>query len=264
MHETLETTVVEFDAETGVGHVTLDRPESLNALSRQLRTDLVESLRLLEAQNDDAEGVALRAVVLDGADGNFCAGADVTEFSDESSAGTAERDHFRFLREFPVPIVAKIGGYCLGGGLETALSCDFRIAHEEARLGFPEVDLGLFPGAGGVQLLSRLATPSVAMELAMTGEHVSGERAAELGFVDRVYGDDLDDAVDEFAETIASKPPLAIQAIKDAARTAAHTGLEEGIAADQTRFEVLLASEDHAEGARAFAEDEYQPEFLGR
>lgn len=264
MRESLETTVVEFDPETGVGHVTLDRPESLNALSRQLRTDLVESLRLLETQNDDAAGVALRAVVLDGADGNFCAGADVTEFSDESTAGTAERDHFQFLREFPVPIVAKIRGYCLGGGLETALSCDFRISHEDARIGFPEVDLGLFPGAGGVQLLSRLATPSVAMELAMTGEYVSGERAAELGIVNRVYGDDLDDAVDAFAETIASKPPLAIQAIKDAARTAAHTGLEEGIAADQTRFEVLLASEDHAEGARAFAEDEYEPEFVGR
>ena len=264
MHETLETTVVEFDAETGVGHVTLDRPESLNALSRQLRTDLVESLRLLEGQNDDANGVALRVVVLDGADGNFCAGADVTEFSDEPSAGTADRDHFQFLREFPVPIVAKIRGYCLGGGLETALCCDFRIAHEEAQLGFPEVDLGLFPGAGGVQLVSSLSTPSVAMELAMTGEHVSGERAAELGIVNRVSGDDIDDAVDEFAETIASKPPLAIQAIKDAARTAAHTGLEEGIAADQTRFEVLLTSEDHAEGARAFAEDEYEPEFVGR
>ncbi|WP_049925186.1 enoyl-CoA hydratase/isomerase family protein [Halopiger goleimassiliensis] len=265
MHEELETTVVEFDAETNVGYVTLNRPDALNALSSQLREDVVEGLRLLEAQNEEADGVALRAVVLEGAEGNFCAGADVNEFSDESAGATSERSHYEFIREFPVPVIAKVEGYCLGGGLETAMSCDMRIAHEEARFGLPEVDLGLLPGAGGVQMVSQLASPAAAMELAMTGEHITADRAADLGIVNRVYGDDeFDEAVDEFAETIAAKPPLATQAIKQSARTAVQAGLEEGVAFDRQQFGQLLTTEDHEEGARAFAEDDYEPEFKGR
>ena len=264
MKDELETTIVEFDESTGVGHLTLNRPDALNALSGQLREDIVEGLRLLEAQNDEADGIALRAVVVEGAEGNFCAGADVNEFEDASPGATSERNHYEFLREFPVPIVAKIRGYCLGGGLETAMSCDFRIAHEDARIGLPEVNLGLLPGAGGVQMLSRLATPAAAMEVAMTGEHLPAERARELGIVNRVYGDDLDEAVDEFAETIAAKPPLAIQAIRESARKATQVGLEEGIDFDRTQFDLLLQTEDHEKGARAFAEDDYEPEFKGR
>ena len=265
MHEELETTVVEFDADTNVGSVALDRPDALNALSGQLRDDIVEGLRLLEAQNEDADGVALRAVVLQGAGGNFCAGADVNEFSDESAGATSERSHYAFIREFPVPVIAKIEGYCLGGGLETAMSCDMRIAHEEARLGLPEVDLGIIPGAGGVQMVSQLANPAAAMEIAMTGDHIGADRAADLGIVNRVYGDDeFDEEVEAFAETIAAKPPLAIQAIKESARKATQVGLEEGIAYDQQQFEPLLATEDYEEGARAFAEDDYEPEFRGR
>lgn len=264
MHEELDTTVVEFDAETGVGHLTLNRPDALNALSAQLREDIIAGLRKLEAQNEDADGVALRAVVVEGAEGNFCAGADINEFSDESAGASSERDHYKFIREFPVPVIAKIRGYCLGGGLETAMSCDIRIAHEDARVGLPEVDLGIIPGAGGVQLISRLANPAAAMEIAMTGDHIGAERAADLGLVNRVYGDDLDDEVEAFAETLASKPPLAIQSIKDSARTATQTSLEEGIAYDNKLFEPLLATDDHEEGARGFAEDDYEPEFKGR
>lgn len=264
MHEELDTTIVEFDEETGVGTITMNRPNALNALSSQLRADIVAGLELLEDQNEDADGIALRAVVLQGSEGNFCAGADVNEFSDASPGGSSERGHYAFLRDFPVPIIAKIGGYCLGGGLETALSCDIRLAHEDARLGFPEVDLGLIPGAGGVQMVSALGGQAAAMELAMTGEHLPAERAQELGIVNRVYGDDFDEAVAEFAEEIASKPPLAIQAIKKSARTATQTGLEEGITYDGEQFSGLLQTDDHAEGARGFAEDDYEPEFKGR
>ncbi|ARS91180.1 enoyl-CoA hydratase/isomerase family protein [Natrarchaeobaculum aegyptiacum] len=264
MHEELETTIVEFDEETGVGTITMNRPDALNALSSQLRADIVAGLELLEEQNEAAGELVLRAVVLEGSEGNFCAGADINEFSDASPGGSSERSHYEVIRDFPAPVIAKIEGYCLGGGLETALSCDVRIAHEEARLGLPEVNLGIIPGAGGVQMISSLAGPAAAMEVAMTGDHLPADEAEDLGIVNRVYGDDFDDDVTEFAEEIASKPPLAIQAIKKSARMATQAGLTEGITYDQQQFGELLQTEDHAEGARGFAEDDYEPEFKGR
>ena len=264
MPETLETVDIKFDEKTGVGHLTMNRPNALNALSSQLRTDIIAGLQQLEAENDDADGIALRAVIIEGAEGNFCAGADITEFSDDSAGARSERGHYQFISEFPVPIIAKIQGYCLGGGLETAMSCDFRFAHEDARFGLPEVDLGIIPGAGGVQFISRLNNPSVAMEIAMTGEHITATRAADLGIANRVYGDELDDETQAFAEKIASKPPLAVQAIKDSATVATEVGLREGRKYDRRLIEPLFGTEDFEKGARAFAEDDYEPEFKGR
>ncbi|WP_222912855.1 enoyl-CoA hydratase/isomerase family protein [Natrinema sp. SYSU A 869] len=263
MRETLETTVVEFTPETGIGHITLNRPDALNALSDQLRADLIEGLRLLESENEDQDGIALRAVIVEGADGNFCAGADITEFSESNPGASSERHHYEFIMEFPVPVIAKIRGYCLGGGLETAMACDFRFADEDARFGLPEVDLGIVPGAGGVQFISRLANPAAAKEIAMTGEHISADRARDLGIVTRVP-DNLDEATRDFAETIASKPPLSIQAIKESGNIATQTGLREGRQYDRRLFERLLETADHEEGAKAFAEDDYEPEFRGR
>lgn len=264
MQEKFETTDVEFDADSGIGRLTLNRPDSLNALNTQLRRDIVAGLERLEAENEEADGIALRVVIMEGAEGNFCAGADVNEFSEATPGGSSEQVHYDVIRDFPVPIIAKIRGYCLGGGLETALCCDFRFAHEDASLGFPEVALGIVPGAGGVQLVSQLANPSVAMEMAMKGEHLSGERADDLGIVNHAHGDDLDDAVEGFAETIVAKPPLSIQAIKESGTLAPQVGLNEGGAYDRKQFERLLETEDHEKGARAFAEDEYEPDFKGR
>jgi enoyl-CoA hydratase/carnithine racemase len=264
MREEFETAIVTFDEDTGVGTLTLNRPDSLNALSAQLRADIVDGLQRLEAENDDADGVALRAVIVEGADGNFCAGADINEFSGEHTGERSPRKHYEFMMEFPVPLIAKIEGYCLGGGLETAMSCDIRFAHEDATFGLPEVDLGLIPGAGGVQFISRLNNPAVAKEIAFTGDHVPAERASELELVNRVHGDDLDEATREFAETVASKPPLSIQAIKDSANLATETGLEEGRKYDRRIFESLRGTEDFEKGTRAFAEDDYDPEFKGR
>lgn len=259
-----ETTTVSFDESTGVGHLTLDRPDALNALSRQLRADIIDGLRWLESKNDDDEGVALRAVVIEGADGNFCAGADINEFSDSDAGRSSEPTHYEFIMDFPAPVIAKIRGYCLGGGLETACACDFRFAHEDSRLGLPEVDLGIIPGAGGVQYISRLANPSIAKEIAMTGDHIDAETAHEFGIVNRVCGDDLDEEVTAFAEKVASKPPLAVQAIKDSADVAVQSGLREGLKYDRTSFGPLSETRDHEEGVRAFAEDDYEPEFVGR
>lgn len=263
MDETFEAIEIEFDDSTGVGRLTLDRPDSLNALNRQLRADIIDGLRALGDLNGD--GIDLRVVVIEGAAGNFCAGADITEFEDDAPTAEIDRTHYQFIREYPVPVIAKIRGYCLGGGLETALSCDFRIASEDATVGLPEVDLGIIPGAGGVQYISRLADPSTAMEIAMSGDHISADRAAEAGIVNRVYPDEkLDDAVAEFATTIASKPPLSIQAIKQSASMATEVGLEAGLEYDRKLVEPLFGTEDHEAGVRAFGEDDYEPEFQGR
>lgn len=242
----------------------LNRPDALNALSDQLRSDIIVGLEELESENDDADGITLHAVAIGVAEGNFCVGADINEFSDATSGDRSRRGHYEFIRDFPVPVIAKIIGYCLGGGFETALPCDYRLSHEEARLGFPEINLGLIPGAGGVQMLSDVATPSAAREIAIMGDHISTKRARELDIVNRVYGSEFDDIVARFAETIASKPPLAIQAIKRSALIATRTGLEDGIVYDRQQFDPLLATEDHEKGARAFAEDDYGPTFTGR
>ena len=263
MQDQNETATVTFDDVSGVGRLTLNRPDSLNALSTQLREDIVQGLRALNEQNQD--GIDMRVVVVEGAGGNFCAGADITEFDDDSPSTEVDRKHYQFIMDYPVPVIAKIRGYCLGGGFETALSCDFRFAGADARLGLPEVNLGIIPGAGGVQFVSRLANPAVAKEIAMTGDHISAERAADLGLVNGVYDEDeLDTVVDDFAEEIASKPPLSVQAIKESANMAVETGLREGRQYDRKLANPLFETEDHEKGARAFAEDDYEPEFTGQ
>lgn len=268
MHEELDTVIVEFDADRYVGHLTLNRPDRLNTLSPGLSRDIVAGLELLEEQNEDADGVALRAVVIEGAgDRAFCAGADVTSFGDRSPAADSDRGHYQFIMDFPVPVIAKIHGYCLGGGLETAMSCDFRLATEDAELGLPEVDLGIIPGAGGVQFVSKMANPAIAKEIAMRGQtgFVSGTEAASHGLVNSAHpADELDDAVAGLADRIASQPPLAIQAIKRSANMAVQSNLREGLEYDSRQFAPLLSTEDAEEGMRAFAEDDYEPEFKGR
>lgn len=268
MHEELDTVIVEYDEDSHVGHLTLNRPDKLNSLSPQLSNDIQEGLRQLESLNEDADGVELRAVVIEGAgDRAFCAGADITSFEDRSPGGASERGHYKFIMDFPAPVIAKIHGYCLGGGLETAMSCDFRLVQEDAQLGLPEVDLGIIPGAGGVQFISKLVNPAVAKEVAMKGQSgfISGEEAAELNLANDCFSEDeFDDAVSEFAQTIASQPPLAVQAIKRSANMAVQVGLQEGLEYDQRQFAPLLGTDDAQEGMRAFAEDDYEPEFKGK
>jgi len=260
-----ETVRVDWDAETGVGTVTLDRPDALNALNGRIRTDIVAAMRELEGHNDGADGVALRVVVLEGAgDRAFSAGADINEFSDESAGASSERRLYEFVREFPTPVVAKIDGFCLGGGFELALSCDFRLASESSRFGLPEVDLGLFPGAGAVQYITTLAGPGLAKEIAMSGDHFEPERLSEAEVIHDVHPDEeFEAAVDSFVADLAGQAPLALQTIKQSATMATQVGLREGIAHDAVMFDDLLGTEDFQEGAAAFDEDR-EPEFEGR
>jgi enoyl-CoA hydratase/carnithine racemase len=257
-----ETVDVTFDESTGIGTLTLDRPDKLNAINATLRQEIKDGLQWLEAHNDDVDGVALRAVILDGAGGNFSVGGDVNDLSDDSVSSSSERHYRSVLLDFPVPLVAKIQGYCLGGGFEIAMSCDVRFAHEDSEMGLPEVNLGIKPG-DGVQLLSRLTNTSVAKELALTGEHITARRAEELGIVNRVP-DDIDAATQEFAETVASKPPLAVQAIKSAANMADEAGLRQGREYDFNLRIPLRQTEDYRKAKRAFNEEEYDPEYTGQ
>jgi enoyl-CoA hydratase/carnithine racemase len=154
-------------------------------------------------------------------------------------------------------------GYCLGGGFETAMSCDLRIAHEDSRLGVPEVDLGMIPGSGGIQFISEYMNLAVAKEMAMTGKHITGREAREYNLVNDVHSDEtFDDAVQELTETIASKPPLAIQAVKESADLGSE--IIERRKHDRLQSNYLKTTDDHKEGVRAFAYSDYQPSFKGK
>ena len=163
-----------------------------------------------------------------------------------------------------VPVVAKIDGYCVGGGLELALACDFRIASERSEFGFPEIDLGLVPNGGGTARLATLVGPSRTKELCMTGEFVDAARAATDGIVDRVYeADSLDDEVREFVDTLASKPPLAIRVVKEIVDETNELGLRDGLAYEHRASLPLYYTDDYEEGVAAFTEDR-EPEWQGR
>jgi len=266
MRSELDTVIVEFEEGRGVGRITLNRPEKLNAKNAQMGRDVRTALSELGELDDDADGLAVCVVVLEGAgDRAFCAGADIDEFSDSTRQSFTAYGAQEAIRDFPAPVIAKIDGYCLGGGLETALACDLRFGSDRSTFGFPEVDLGLLPGAGGLQYVSRLAGPAVAVELAMTGEHVGAERAAEIGILNDAFpAESFEEAVGAFADRLAGQPPLALRGIKESSRAAVQMNLQEAREFDGQLFGQLLATEDHAEGAKAFQEDDYEPEFTGR
>lgn len=263
--EEFETVSIEYDAETGIGSLTLDRPDALNTLNSQLKNDIVDGLKALDARNDDADGVELRAVVMEGAgDRAFCAGTDVGGFEDKSAGERTGESPYELVREFPAPVIAKIQGYCLGGGLELAFACDFRFASADSTFGLPETGLGIIPGAGGIQYVSRLAGPAVAKELVMTAKHISAERAATEGLIHDVYDTtDLDEEVQDFAATLAGQAPLALQATKKSVAMTMEVGFEAGLEYDRNRSESLIKTHDAEEGMQAFAEDR-EPKFEGR
>lgn len=263
-----ETLQWRFDADSGVGTVVLDRPDSLNAMSTQMLDELSAAFDRFESIDRENEGVSVRVVVIEGT-GNraFSSGVDVNEIGDESYPFTAStfREALFSVEEYGAPVVAKIDGYSLGGGMELALMCDFRIASERSELGFPEVDLGIFPSAvGTTQRLPLLVGPNRAKELCMTGEFLSGPEAHDTGLLTEVCpADELDEAVQEFVEVLADKPPLALRAIKDTIGQSAEMGLTQGVKYEYQAYLPLLKTEDYTEGTKAFNEDR-EPEWRGR
>jgi len=244
--------------------LTLDRPEQLNALSRSLLEALAARIRELAAD------ATLRAVVLTGAGRAFAAGADIAEMrrmtAQEALAfSRLGHDTFAALEALPVPVLAAVNGFALGGGLELALACDWIVAARRARLGQPEVSLGLIPGFGGTSRLPRRVGPGWARELVLTGEPLGAEAAERIGLVNRVFEDEaalLEGAL-AAASLLARKGPLALASAKRVLHEGQDADLRVAHALEQQAFAALFASEDRDEGLAAFLEKR-EPRFRGR
>ena len=247
-----------------VAVLTLENPGKLNALSIEILDELDQHL---DAVDSDAD---VRVVVITGAgEKAFAAGADIghmREATVQQARDYAERGHELFARieAFGKPVIAAINGFALGGGCELVLACDIRLASDNARLGQPEVNLGIFPGWGGTQRLPRLTTPGFAKELIFTGRHVTADEAKAAGLVNHVYplAELLDRAV-AMGEEIAKKSPLAVSVAKGLVNHAMEGGYREALAQELAAFGDAFASEDQREGMAAFFEKR-EPRFTGR
>jgi len=246
---------IKVDVADGILRLTIDRPKTLNALNAQTVQELH---RVFQMARDDA---SVRAVILTGGgEKAFVAGADINELAAQtpiSGKETSQRGQevFNCIERFPKPVIAAINGFALGGGCELALACHIRIASENAQLGLPEVTLGIIPGYGGTQRMTRLLGKGKAMELICSGERVKADEALRIGLVNRVVPvDQLLPTCEELAKKIASRAPLAIRAAIEAVVIASEMPSEEGQLLEATLFGLLCATEDTKEGMRAFLE----------
>jgi enoyl-CoA hydratase len=237
-----------------VAILTFNRPDKLNALNDQVREDLLAALAAVEA--DDGVGV----VVLTGAgDKSFVAGADISEFAgrspfDQRHAMRSPRI-FDVMATFPKPVIAMINGFCLGGGCELALSCDLRVASDKARFGQPEIKLGLIPGGGGTQRLSRLVGVGHAMRLILTGDMIGADEALRIGLVEMVVPhDELRAKTLELAQKIAGFSPLTVKVAKEAVRASQKLAIDEGVSYERDLFCLCFSTQDKEEGVKAFLE----------
>lgn len=247
-----------------VATVTIDRPDARNALNAQVRSELESVFAAIE----DDDGV--RVVVLTGSDEAraFVAGADVRELRERGVVEQREASErprvYETVAGCSKPVVARVNGHALGGGCELAQACDVRIAREDAKLGQPEINLGLIPGGGGTQRLPRLVGTGQAMKLVLSGELVDGTEAARLGLVEEaVPAAELDDRIHDLAGAMAAHSPVALERAKEAVQAAANLPLDRGLDYESELFVGLFATADKDEGIDAFLEDR-DPEWRGR
>ena len=236
-----------------VALVTIDRREALNALSAAVLEQLVDALERLDGDPD------CRCIVLTGAgERAFAAGADIGELAAATPASLmAGRTFNRWDRigRLGTPLIAAVRGFALGGGCELAMQCDMVIAAEDARFGQPEIKLGVIPGAGGTQRLTRIVGKARAMELVLTGKLIDGREAETLGLATRaVPADEVVPTALELAGIVASMPPLAVREAKAAINAAYETSLRDGLALERKSFYLLFATDDREEGMAAFLE----------
>jgi enoyl-CoA hydratase len=242
-----------------VGLITLNRPKALNALSSPLMAELTQALGAFEADS------SIGAMVLTGSEKAFAAGADIKEMQTKTWSEAYMEDFitagWERLTRCRKPVIAAVAGFALGGGCEVAMMCDFIIAADNAKFGQPEVNLGIPPGAGGTQRLTRFVGKSKSMEMCLTGRFMDAEEAERAGLVSRVVpaADLLDDAI-KTAEAIASKSMAANMIIKEAVNRAYETTLSEGVRFERRMFHSCFGSQHQIEGMAAFAEKR-KPEF---
>lgn len=257
---TYEAILVEHPAE-GVGLVRLNQPRTLNALTGPLMDELMTALE--EMDRDDS----VRCMVITGSDRAFAAGADIKEMADATPVEMLQKAfiaRWERLRAIKKPVIAAVNGYALGGGCELALACDMIIASESAVFGQPEINLGVIPGAGGTQRLTRTIGKALALEMVLNDRRLNAEEAARFGLVNRVVPVEavVDEAV-KLASEIAARAPVAIRLAKDAVNMALETSLAAGLAYERNHFYALFATEDQKEGMAAFLEKR-QPGWKGR
>jgi len=254
-------TLVEAERDGAIAVLLLNRPEQLNALSDELMEELVSALTEL----DRDEGV--RAIVLGGSERAFAAGADIGELAQASAIDLYYQrriERWDAIRELWTPLIAAVSGYCLGGGCELAMACDLIVASESAQFGQPETGLGIIPGAGGTQRLTRAVGKALAMDMILSGRRLSAEEALTAGLIARVVPNDAWlEGAKGLAREIAEKGPVATRLAKESVDRAFETSLTTGLEAERRALYLAFASEDAQEGLTAFTEKR-KPEFKGR
>ena len=256
-----ENLLVESYYEKHIALVRFNRPKELNALNRKLMEELRDALKALD-DNDE-----VRVIVLTGNERAFAAGADIKEMAGRSAIDMVKIDQFTTwdqIKKTKKPIIAAVSGFALGGGCELAMTCDMIIASESAQFGQPEIKIGVIPGAGGTQRLTRAVGKARAMELVLTGKFINAEEALRMGLINRIVPVELylGEAV-KLAKEIAAMSPIAVRMAKEAVLQSYSGSLEEGLQFERKNFYMLFASEDQKEGMNAFMEKR-KPDFKGK
>ena len=253
-----------YEKKGSIATITLNRQEMLNALNTPLIAEIKDAFEDAEYDN------SIHVIVITGAgEKAFCAGADILEILEKSSIEARNwslwvQELSRDIERIRKPVVAKINGFCLGGGLELAMSCDFRIASDKAIFGQPEINLAVIPGMGGTQRLARLVGKTKAMELDMTGNQINAEEAYRLGLVNKVVpANELEGAVDEFIENLLLKSPVVLGIMKLAINKGIEMDLDQALYYEAECFGSALATDDSREGLKAFLEKR-KAEFKGK
>jgi enoyl-CoA hydratase len=253
--------LVLVEREEPVAIALLNRPDQLNALSGELMDQLVAALQELD------EDEAIRCIVLGGSERVFAAGADIAELAEGTPIALYQNrriDRWDAIRALRTPLLAAVSGYCLGGGCELAMACDLIVASETARFGQPEINLGVLPGAGGTQRLTRAVGKALAMDMILTGRMITAEEARAAGLVARVVVREawLDEAK-RAAREIAAKSPVSVRLAKESIDNAFEAPLSVGLELERRAFYLARASDDASEGLTAFLEKR-RPKFEGR
>jgi enoyl-CoA hydratase len=247
--------------EPPIAVIQLNRPQALNALNLQVMDEVIAALEALESDDE------IRCVIITGNERAFAAGADIKEMAEATTVEMLERDQFAKwdrIRRFKKPLIAAVSGYALGGGNELAMLCDMIVASETAQFGQPEINIGVMPGAGGTQRLTRAVGKAMAMEMVLAGRMLSAKEALQYGLVNRVVPIEvyLEEAK-RLALQIAKMGPIALQLAKEAVNKAFDLPLQEGLIFERKNFYTLFSTEDQKEGMSAFVEKR-KPEFRGK
>ncbi|MGI6212406.1 MAG: enoyl-CoA hydratase-related protein [Anaerovoracaceae bacterium] len=256
--------LVNYEQKGAIGYVTINRPEALNALN----TNVINELR---KTFEDIDQDTVRCIILTGAgDKSFVAGADITEMvnltaQEGEKFGKNGNDCFRMIENFPIPVIAKVQGYALGGGCELSMACDIRIASEKAVFGQPETGLGVTPGFGGTQRLPRIVGAAVAKQLLYTAKNIHADEAYRIGLVNAVYpADQLDEEVEKLAQRIAKNAPIAVRACKTCVNEGLEVPMDKAITIEEKIFGSTFATEDQSEGMGAFVEKRKEKTFKNK